>query len=399
MFKKRYSDEFKLQVIKEYLETSIGCRPLAKKYNLPSKNYIHNWEKQLIRKGLLNCNDIKNAKNKTYSLNTPLKKTAYEKQLERENLRLKAELAFYKELENLIDIDSKKKMAIFKLRNKFPVSLLCDIAKIDRNNFYKWLKNYNPKVIDDFDNTLINVFNECEKTYGYRRMHLAMKSLGFNQNEKFVRNRMKKLNLKCEIRQKKNKYQTSGNKIDTKCKNYLNQDFYPEKPNRYYSVDITYLNSKKGMVYLNVIIDLFGKMPIAYLSSYSCNSILAENTIDLLVNKRKNIRNAMIHSDQGVTYLSKNYIQKLVDLKVIRSNSKKGYPFDNACSENFFSIFKVEKFYRLGYIPENKEEIDTIVEEYMDFYINKRISLSLGGLTPKEFYDKYIENKKRLPKK
>lgn len=230
-------------------------------------------------------------------------------------------------------------------------------------------------------------------------MHLAMKSLGFNKNEKFVRNRMKALNLKCEIRQKKNTYKKFDTNIENKCKNYLNQEFYPEKPNRYYSVDITYLKSKKGMVYLNVIIDLFGKIPIAYLSSYSCNSKLAEDTIDVLVKKRKNIKNAMIHSDQGVTYLSKSYIQKLVDLKVIRSNSKKGYPFDNACSENFFSIFKVEKFYRLGYIPENKEEIDTIVEEYIDFYTNKRLSLSLGGLTPKKFYDKYIESKKRLPKK
>ena len=107
----------------------------------------------------------------------------------------------------------------------------------------------------------------------------------------------------------------------------------------------------------------------------------------------------MIHSDQGVNYLSKSYIKKLADLKVIRSNSKKGYPFDNACSENFFSIFKVEKFYRLGYVPKNKEEIDEIVEEYINFYINKRISLALGGLTPKEYYDKYLENKKRLTKK
>ena len=46
----------------------------------------------------------------------------------------------------------------------------------------------------------MNVFNDCDKTYGYRRMHIAMKSLGFNQNEKFVRLRMKKLKLKCEIR-------------------------------------------------------------------------------------------------------------------------------------------------------------------------------------------------------
>lgn len=39
---KQYSDEFKLQVVKEYLEGNLGCRRLAQKYNLPSKNYILN---------------------------------------------------------------------------------------------------------------------------------------------------------------------------------------------------------------------------------------------------------------------------------------------------------------------------------------------------------------------
>ena len=152
------------------------------------------------------------------------------------------------------------------------------------------------------------------------------------------------------------------------------------------------------MVYLNVIIDLFGKIPIAYKSSYSCDSKLAEETIDVLINKRKSIKNAIIHSDQGVTYLSKSYIEKLSKLKVIRSNSKKGCPYDNACSENFFSIFKIEKLYRLGYIPADKEEMDEIIEQYIDFYTNRRISISLGGLTPKEYYDNYIEKKKRLTK-
>ena len=279
------------------------------------------------------------------------------------------------------------------------MSLLCELAEIDRSNFYKWQKTYSPNKYIEFDECLKQVFQICDKTYGYRRIHLAMRTLGFNQNEKFVRERLNKLNLKCEIRQKKHKYQKFDNESNGKCINYLKQNFYPDKPNQYYSVDITYLLTKEGMVYLNVIIDLYGKIPVAYLSSYSCNSKLAEDTVDLLVKKRKNIRNAIIHSDQGVTYLSKDYIKKLADLKVIRSNSKKGYPFDNACSENFFSIFKTEKFYRLGYVPQNKEEIDEIVENYIDFYINKRISLSLGGLTPKQYYDKYIQNAKRLTKK
>lgn len=274
--------------------------------------------------------------------------------------------------------------------------MLCKIANIDRSNFYKWYKNYLPNKFDDFDEALQKVFIDSDKTYGYRRMHIAMKSLGFNYNEKFVRKRMNLLNLKCEIRQKKVKYKKFN--TDSKCNNFLAQEFYPSKPNKKYSVDITYLPTKKGTVYLNVIIDLFGKIPVAYLSSYSCDSKLAEDTVEILVKQKKSIKNAIIHSDQGVNYLSKSYIKKLSSLKVIRSNSKKGYPFDNACSENFFSIFKTEKFYRLGYTPKNKEEIDEIVEDYIFFYTNKRISISLGGLTPKQYYDNYIENRKRLIK-
>ena len=34
--------------------------------------------------------------------------------------------------------------------------------------------------------------------------------------------------------------------------------------------------------------------------------------------------------------------------------------------------------------------------EETNFYTNKRLSLSLGGLTPKKFYDKYIESKKKI---
>ena len=107
---KRYSNEFKLQVIKEYLNTSIGCRALAKKYNLPTKNYIFNWKEQLLKKGLLSSKECCKPQSKKASFKKCEKKTAYEKHLEKENLRLKAELAFYKELKNLIDEDNKKKL-------------------------------------------------------------------------------------------------------------------------------------------------------------------------------------------------------------------------------------------------------------------------------------------------
>lgn len=104
----RYSDEFKLQVINEYLNGDLGCRLLAKKYNLPSKNYITNWQQQLIKKGLLSTDLKKPTHIGGISRNLSTKKTPYEKKLERENFELKAELAYLTELKKLLNNDKKK---------------------------------------------------------------------------------------------------------------------------------------------------------------------------------------------------------------------------------------------------------------------------------------------------
>ena len=47
---RKYSDEFKLAVIEDYYNSPLGVRSIANKYDLPSKNYIGNWEKQLKKK-------------------------------------------------------------------------------------------------------------------------------------------------------------------------------------------------------------------------------------------------------------------------------------------------------------------------------------------------------------
>lgn len=103
-----YSTDFKLMVVKEYVSGDLGCRAIAKKYNLPSKNYVFRWRDELMRLGLIDKNsqniEHKGGNKKNLSKN----KTPYEKQLERENFELKAKLAYFNELQKIIE-ESKKK--------------------------------------------------------------------------------------------------------------------------------------------------------------------------------------------------------------------------------------------------------------------------------------------------
>ena len=47
----KYSPEFKLHVVNEYLQGTLGYRLLAKKYHIPSKSQIETWVRQYKQTG------------------------------------------------------------------------------------------------------------------------------------------------------------------------------------------------------------------------------------------------------------------------------------------------------------------------------------------------------------
>ena len=47
----KYSPEFKLKIVTEYLQGTLGCRALAKKYQIPSPSQIETWVRQYNQEG------------------------------------------------------------------------------------------------------------------------------------------------------------------------------------------------------------------------------------------------------------------------------------------------------------------------------------------------------------
>jgi len=108
---KKYNDEFKMAVIQDYYNTSLGVRMIALKYNLPSKNYIEIWEKYLKKKGLLHPSATKAIKSAVRSKEPVVRedtRTPREKQYESEIEVLKAKVAYLESLETLQPFLKKK---------------------------------------------------------------------------------------------------------------------------------------------------------------------------------------------------------------------------------------------------------------------------------------------------
>ncbi len=60
---------------------------------------------------------------------------------------------------------------------------------------------------------------------------------------------------------------------------------------------------------------------------------------------------------------------------------------DNAEMGDFFCHLKEEMYYRRDY--RNVEELENAVNEYITYWNQKRIKLSLGGLSPVEYRTEY----------
>lgn len=65
--------------------------------------------------------------------------------------------------------------------------------------------------------------------------------------------------------------------------------------------------------------------------------------------------------------------------------SKKGCSPDNSACEGFFGRLKNEMFYGLSWQDVSIDEFIAILDEYMHWYCEKRIKLSLGGMSPIEY--------------
>lgn len=135
------------------------------------------------------------------------------------------------------------------------------------------------------------------------------------------------------------------------------------------------------MLYMCAVIDLCGRMVLAYRIGSDMSASLVTQTIRDALNTEKVTDGLALHSDQGAQYTSTAYFGLSKEYHFQPSMSNPGCPYDNAAMENFFGTLKSECLYRAHDTthPEVKERI----AQYIPFSNFEGISLK-NGLTPHE---------------
>ena len=207
-------------------------------------------------------------------------------------------------------------------------------------------------------------------------------------NLKKIRRLMDKFNLSCPYRGP-NPYRRMAKALKTSnvADNLLQREFEAYGPRIVLLTDITYLPYNGTFAYLSTILDAFTKQILSYVLSPSLEMDFVLETINKLVENHGVSLQAetIIHSDQGCHYTSHKFINILYDKKLRQSMSRRGNCWDNAPQESFFGHLKDHIMPKLAECTEFAE-VQVIIDDYMDYYNNRRYQWHLAKLSPNEFY-------------
>lgn len=268
---------------------------------------------------------------------------------------------------------------------------LCDIARVSRGGYYAWQKaEANRLAQEEKDNQLLTLISQYVDrkigVYGYRRVQMRLEECGYTINHKRLRRVMKTYGIQARIRAM-NPYKNVMKKTQEHrtCPNLLNRNFTQYVPEQVAGTDITYIwvPKLKRFAYLSVVKDFASGEILAFHLSLSLTMPIVLKTITELEKRLGTaIVGLMLHSDQGVHYTNPAYQNKLKNLKIVQSMSRRGNCIDNAATETFFGHMKDEiDVSNCSTFTEVQIEIVT----YISYYNGRRRQWDRKKMTPIQY--------------
>ena len=252
-------------------------------------------------------------------------------------------------------------------------SILKDKSYITRAN-HREQKDLKDKL------TIQKVIGYKGYTKGSRMIYMMMPRLtGIKMGRTKILRIMKKYKMTTSIRAKRQK----PNIEKRKKKNLLNRKFRLARPLMHFVTDVSYLEISHEKIYLSCLLDSVTGKVISIQAHDAHDTVLMHHTLKDLPPAKKG---ALIHSDQGVLYMSDYYQSFIESLGYKQSMSRRGNCWDNAPIESFFGHFKDEV--DITSITTLKDLQKELIQ-YHHYYNDERPQWTRKQMTPSA-YETYL---------
>ncbi len=277
-------------------------------------------------------------------------------------------------------------MSVLECRDSLPVSRAVELMGVSRSGYYRWLharSGVKPCMPDLLLREEIQRVALDYPRYGYRRIAAELARRGHRVGLKRVYGLMKQDNLLCVRR--RYRHCTTDSNHGMRVYENLAKGMKVSGINQLWVADITYIQLSREYVYLAVVIDVYSRRCVGWMLSHSIDTRLTLGALQNAMETRSCGLNGLVHhSDQGVQYASREYVECLEEHGIRISMSRRGNPYDNAFAESFMKTLKYEEVY-LNEYQSFKDALENIERFIDEVYNQKRLHSSIGYRSPIEY--------------
>jgi len=271
-------------------------------------------------------------------------------------------------------------------RERFPVRTMCRVLGVSCSGFYDWCRR--PESARAANNRrLLERIREVHA--GSRENAGAVKTWHRlrAQGETCARHRVARLRRAHGIearRMQRFRAAYATRTTEPAGPNLLERRFTAERPDQVWVGDITFVPTRRGWLYLAMLLDLYSRRVVGWSMSERINQALVSEALSMAIRRRRPTPGLIHHTDQGAQYRSAPYQHVLRTHQMRASMSRKANCLDNACAESLFSTLKNELTWHCDFT--DRAEARSALFEFIEVYYNRsRDHQYLGYRTPVAF--------------
>ncbi|HET9395205.1 MAG TPA: IS3 family transposase, partial [Nitrospiraceae bacterium] len=358
MSAKRYTDEFKIEAVRQIVEYGRPVAEVAQRLGV-SIHSLYGWKRQQ-GKGEVVRRVEQDQNAEVRRLKAELRRVTEERDIPKKSRRVLCQ-------------GVKVKYAFMKQHaDEFRLAAMCRVLHVHRSGYYAWLRSPASARARD-DQRLIGLIKHCwlesGSIYGHRKITRDLRELGETCSKHRVARLMKREGLRAMVGYGRRPRPLSG-PIGAVASNVLSRAFTADAPNRAWVTDITYIRTYEGFLYLAVVLDLFSRQVVGWATRPTQHTDLVLQALLAAVWRRKPEPGLLLHSDQGSQFTSEDWQSFLKAHGIVCSMSRRGNCHDNAAMESFFQLLKRERIKRRIYNTHADARGD--VFDYIEMFYNPK---------------------------
>jgi putative transposase len=265
---------------------------------------------------------------------------------------------------------------------KYRISTMCRTLGVSTSGYYAWgVRTPSARKQSDIalGDHIEAVYRRSRNTYGRPRVKAELQEQGISISNDRLARLMNERHLQGASRRKR--IRTTLRDRDARpAPDLVDRKFVANAPNKLWVVDITYVPTYSGFLFLAVVLDAFSRRIVGWATSSNMRTQLVLDALNMAIHRR-NPEDVVHHSGQGTQYTSIAFGSRCREANIRPSMGSVGDCYDNAMCESFNATLECELLDRHRFRTHKEAEL-AIFDFIEGWYNLHRRHSALGYRSP-----------------